>query len=100
VWGEVDEVVVARLMAGQPVPGASRVEVAQAAIGLHRAGQGTPRIAAVLGVHHRQVWRWVARHRAGRPLCHQQPGAPQQRRTARSKAVAGLTEHLEEEVSA
>jgi WhiB family redox-sensing transcriptional regulator len=81
--GRPDEVVVARLMAGHPVPDSSRLEVAQAAIGLHRAGQGTPRIAAALGVHARQVERWVTRHRAGQPLCRQQPGAPQ-RRAARA----------------
>ena len=67
--GEVDEVVVARLMAGRPVTGASRVEVAQAAIGLHRAGHSARRIAALLGVHERQVQRWLARHCAGAPLC-------------------------------
>ena len=67
--GEVDEVVVARLMAGRPVTGASRVEVAQAAIGLHRAGHSARRVAALLGVQERQVQRWVARHRAGTPLC-------------------------------
>ncbi|HYZ08173.1 MAG TPA: homeobox domain-containing protein, partial [Pseudonocardiaceae bacterium] len=67
--GEVDEVVVARLMAGRPVTGASRVEVAQAAIGLYHAGHSARRIAAQLGVQERQVQRWVARHRAGQPLC-------------------------------
>jgi len=67
--GEVDEVVVARLMAGRPVTGASRVEVAQAALGLHHAGHSARRIAAQLGVHERQVQRWVTRHRAGQPLC-------------------------------
>jgi len=66
---EVDEVVVARLMAGHSVVGASRVEVAQAAIGLHRAGQSVRRVAAQLGVQERQVQRWVARHRASTPLC-------------------------------
>ena len=67
--GQVDEVVVARLMAGHPVTGASRVEVAQAAIGLHHAGHSARRIAALLGVQERQVQRWLARHRAGQPLC-------------------------------
>ena len=56
-------------MAEHPVVGASRVEMAQAAIGLHRAGRGAPGIAAQLGVQERQVQRWLARHRAGRPLC-------------------------------
>jgi len=67
--GEADEVVVARLMAGHPVAGASRVEVAQAAIGLQRGGQSVRRIAAQLGVQERQVQRWVTRHRGGQPLC-------------------------------
>ena len=83
---EVDEVVVARLMAGQPVTAPSRVEVAQAAIGLHRAGRPSRQIAAQLGVHDRQVWRWLARHRAGRPLCRRQPAGPQ-RRGARSEVA-------------
>lgn len=65
---EPDEVVVARLVAGQPVAGPSRREVALAAVVLHQAGQGSRRISALLGVHERQVFRWLARHRAGRPL--------------------------------
>ena len=69
VVGEVDEVVVARLMAGHPVAGASRVEVAQAAIGWHHAGRPARRIATQLGVQERQVGRWLSRHRAGKPLC-------------------------------
>jgi len=67
--GQVDDVVVARLMAGHPVTGASRVEVAQAAIGLQRGGHSARRVAAQLGVQERQVQRWVARHRARQPLC-------------------------------
>jgi len=67
--GQVDEVVVARLMAGRAVTAPSRAEVAQAAIGLHRAGRGAREVAAQLGVHTRQVERWVARHRGGQPLC-------------------------------
>jgi len=90
--GEVDEVVVARLMAGRPVTGASRVEVAQAAIGLQWGGQSARRVAALLGVQERQVQRWVARHRAGKPLCPvagPRPGLRHgRRRGARSKAVA------------
>ena len=89
--GEVDEVVVARLMAGQAVTVASRVEVAQAAIGLHRAGRPARQVAAQLDVHTRQVERWVARHRGGQPLCPKagpRPGPrPRRRRGARS-AVA------------
>jgi len=90
--GEVDEVVVARLMAGHPVVTApSRAEVAQAAIGLHRAGRPARQVAAQLGVHTRQVDRWVARHRGGQPLCPMagpRPGPrPGRRRGARS-AVA------------
>jgi len=84
--GEVDEVVVARLMAGHSVAGASRVEVAQAAIGLHRAGRGARQVAAQLGVHDRQVDRWVARHRGGQPLCLRQPAGPQ-RRAGRSEVA-------------
>jgi len=89
--GEVDEVVVARLMAGQPVTVASRAEVTQAAIGLHRAGRPARQVAAQLDVNTRQVERWVARHRGGRPLCPMagpRPGPrPGRRRGARS-AVA------------
>ena len=85
--GEVDEVVVARLMAGRPVTGASRVEVAQAAIGLHHAGRGAPRIAGQLGVHERQVQRWMARHRAGQPLC-PEAGPRRGRRRGDRSAVA------------
>ena len=66
---EVDEVVVARLVSGHPVVGASRDEVAQAAIGLHRAGVGARRVATRLGVTTRQVERWLARYRGGQPLC-------------------------------
>ena len=69
VVGEVDEVVVARLISGQPVTGASRGKVAQAAIGWHHAGRPARRIATQLGVHERQVGRWLSRHRAGKPLC-------------------------------
>jgi len=90
--GQVDEVVVARLMAGRPVTGASRVEVAQAAIGLHRAGGSARRIAAQLGVQERQVQRWLARHRAGQALCPEagprRGPRPGRRRGDRSKAVA------------
>ena len=88
---EVDEVVVARLMAGHQVTGASRVEVAQAAIGMHRAGIGARQIAAQLDVNTRQVERWVARHRGGRPLCPMagpRPGPrPRRRRAARSEVA-------------
>jgi len=66
---EVDEVVVARLVSGHPVVGASRDEVAQAAIGLHHAGRSARQVAAQLGVHDRQVERWLARYRGGQPLC-------------------------------
>ena len=67
--GEVDEVIVARLISGLPVTGASRGKVAQAAIGWHHAGRPARRIATQLGVHERQVGRWLSRHRAGKPLC-------------------------------
>lgn len=65
---QVDAVVVARLITGQPVPGATRTERAHAAIGLHQRGWGAPRIADRLDVHARQVQRWLARHRTGAPL--------------------------------
>lgn len=65
---QVDGVVVARLIAGHPVAGATRTEQAHAAIDLHRDGLGAPRIAARLGVPERQVQRWVTRHRSGTPL--------------------------------
>ena len=84
VVGEVDEVIVARLMAGHPVAGASRVEVAQAAVGLHHAGRPARRIATRLGVHERQVGRWLSRHRAGEPLC---PRSGRRRCAARSGAA-------------
>lgn len=64
----VDGLVVARLMAGQPVPGARGVEMAYAAVGLYRAGQRPSRIAEGLGVAQRRVCRWLDRHRAGEPL--------------------------------
>ena len=83
VAGEVDEVVVARLMAGHPVAGASRVEVAHAAVGLHHAGRPARRIAVQLGVHERQVGRWLSRYRAGEPLC---PAAG--RRSGRRRCAA------------
>jgi len=83
VVGEVDEVVVARLISGQPVTGASRGKVAQAAIGWHHAGRPARRIATQLGVHERQVGRWLSRHRAGKPLC---PAAG--RRSGRRRCTA------------
>ena len=91
VAGEVDEVVVARLISGRPVSGASRDEVAQAAIGMHRAGVGARQVAAQLDVNTRQVERWVARHRGGQPLCPMagpRPGPRPRRRRAARSAVA------------
>jgi WhiB family redox-sensing transcriptional regulator len=64
----VDELVVTRLVAGERVSGASRREVAHAAVGLHLAGHGCGWIGTRLGVGDRQVYRWVARYRAGTPL--------------------------------
>lgn len=64
----VDRQVVAQLMAGEPVPGAARGELAHAAVGLCEAGHKVGWIAARLGVGARQVYRWLERHRAGRPL--------------------------------
>jgi len=62
---EVDPVVVERLVAGWVMPGATSAERAQAALGLARGGWGTRRIAARLGVHERQVHRWLTRSRTG-----------------------------------
>lgn len=64
---EVDAVVVARLIAGHPVAGATRTELAHAALGLRRSGLGAPRIATRLGVGERQVRRWLAHDRTGTP---------------------------------
>ncbi|MGH8917303.1 MAG: helix-turn-helix domain-containing protein, partial [Actinomycetes bacterium] len=58
----------ASLMAGHRVSGASPEEVAYAAVGLHRAGRQPGWIATRLGVHDRQVYRWLERHQAGKPL--------------------------------
>jgi WhiB family redox-sensing transcriptional regulator len=64
----VDELVVTRLVAGEGVSGASRLELAHAAVGLALAGRGCGWIGTRLGVGERQVYRWVARYRAGRSL--------------------------------
>jgi WhiB family redox-sensing transcriptional regulator len=64
----VDELVVTRLVAGEGVSGATRQELAHAAVGLHLAGHGCGWIGTRLGVGDRQVYRWVARHRAGTSL--------------------------------
>jgi WhiB family redox-sensing transcriptional regulator len=64
----VDQLVVAQLVAGVPVLGASRQELAQAAVGLHQPGRGCRWIGTRLGVADRQVARWLERHRAGKPL--------------------------------
>lgn len=65
----VDPVVVAELVAGQRVPRASAQELAQAAIEPRQgSGRGSKWIAARLGVHDRQVYRWIERHKAGKPL--------------------------------
>lgn len=65
----VDELVVAQLVAGRRVPGASRQELALAAIELRKgSGRGSRWIATRLGVHDRQVDRWIERHLAGKPL--------------------------------
>jgi transposase-like protein len=60
-------VVVTRLMAGERVP-VSRQELAQAAVGLYLVGHGCRWIGTRLGVGDRQVYRWLERHRAGRPM--------------------------------
>jgi WhiB family transcriptional regulator, redox-sensing transcriptional regulator len=66
--GGVDGQVVASLVAGMRVPGVSLLELAHAAVGLYRDGCGPGSIAARLGVDARLVYRWLERHRAGRPL--------------------------------
>jgi WhiB family redox-sensing transcriptional regulator len=66
--GGVDGQVVASLIAGERVSGASRQELAQAAVGLHLTGHGARWIGTRLGVGDRQVHRWMARYRAGEPL--------------------------------
>lgn len=63
----VDELVVTRLVAGERVSGASRQELAHAAVGLALAGRARW-IGTRLGVGDRQVYRWLTRHRAGTPL--------------------------------
>ncbi len=79
----VDGLVVAQLVAGQRVPGASRQELALAAIELRKgSGRGSRWIATRLGVHDRQVDRWIERHLAGRPL------APADARSRRPGRVA------------
>jgi Transcription factor WhiB len=82
---EVDALAVARLVAGEPVPGATPDEVAHAAIELHRTGHTSTSIAGQLGVQDRQVWRWIERDRAGAPLVQQSARGG---RAARAGAVA------------
>jgi WhiB family transcriptional regulator, redox-sensing transcriptional regulator len=60
--------VVALVVAGERVSGASPLELAQAAVRLHLAGHRAGWIATWLGVGDRQVYRWLERHRAGKPL--------------------------------
>ena len=81
----VDPRVVAQLMAGARVSGAARGELAQAAVGLHEAGHRAGWIAARLGVDARLVYRWLERHRTGRPLV---PPAGRAGRMASSPVVA------------
>lgn len=83
---EVDGLVVTQLMAGQPVPSATRPEAAHAAVMLHRSGYGPKRIAAQLGAHARQVDRWIARYEAGEPLC--PSTSPRRNRGEQAGAVA------------
>lgn len=60
--------VVAELMTGHPVPGASPIELERAAIGLHTSGHGARSVATRLGVGERRVHRWLRRHRTTTPL--------------------------------
>jgi transposase len=59
---------VASLVAGHRVSGASPLESALAAVRLHLAGHKAVWIATRLGVGDRQVYRWLERYRAGKPL--------------------------------
>ena len=68
VPGGVDRRVVASLLAGEPVSGASAGESAFVAVQLYLAGHQAGWIAARLGVSNRRVHRWLQRHRAGKPL--------------------------------
>jgi hypothetical protein len=61
----VDELVVTALVSGHAVAGASRAELACAAVALHEAGRTPGAIATQLGVADQQVRRWVERARAG-----------------------------------
>lgn len=60
--------VVASLVAGERVLGASPLELARAAVRLRLAGHRAGWIARWLGVADRRVYRWLERHRAGKPL--------------------------------
>ncbi len=72
-----------RLMAGERVAGASRQELAQAAVGLALVGHGCRWIGTRLGVADRQVYRWLQRHRAGKPMV---PQAGRRRRAGAAVA--------------
>lgn len=58
----------ASLMSGDLVRDASCVEVARAAVELYLAGHRPSRIATLLQVNDRQIYRWLERNRSGRPL--------------------------------
>ena len=66
---DVDDVVVARLVDGVPVVGATPLERAYATLALRRCGRSLNEIARQVGTSQRQVSRWVARARDGVPLC-------------------------------
>lgn len=75
---DVDELTVEHLATGRQVPGASRDEIAQAAVRMHRTGMALSTIAERLGVHERTVSLWAAQADAGQPFT----GGRQLRRTA------------------
>lgn len=64
----VNGAVVGALAGGERVQGATRREVAAAAVALHHDGCAVGRIIALLGVGDREVYRWLERYRCGDPL--------------------------------
>lgn len=64
----VDQLTVDHLVAGVIVPGASRIDVAHAAVRLHDTGMTCTEVALQLGVQANQVLHWTYRRRDGKPL--------------------------------
>lgn len=65
---EVDPLTVEHLIAGVAVPGASRLEMAHAAVRLHDSGMDCTQVAVRLHVLDRQVKHWIDRHEEGLPM--------------------------------